>query len=119
MLQEPLVPSHELSVPSSQRSQSADTTLLSYLTLTSPSRVAAFFNEARRLCVAVLSAPILPLSFIDPVLSRPSATRSRVLPHLTDDDVDRFICGTPTMPMKSDLTLAVTTTVSDEPLAVP
>ncbi len=47
---------------------------------------AAFCSCVSRLLVALLSAVILPLSAIDPVLSSTSATRSRVLPHLVVDE---------------------------------
>jgi hypothetical protein len=49
--------------------------------------VAAALSWVSRLLVAVLSAPILPSLFIEPVLSSASATRRRFMPHFTVDEL--------------------------------
>src|SRR5262245_12408762 len=59
----------------------ASTSLLKGMieTYTSPLLAAAVLNWSSRFLVAVLSAPILPASFIEPVVSSASATRRRWL----------------------------------------
>ena len=52
---------------------------------------------------AVISAAILPLSAIDPVLSRTIATRMRELPHVDVEFVPKLSCGKPATFMKSVL----------------
>src|SRR5437764_14802356 len=55
-------------------------------TYTSPGFAAVDCNWLNKFLVAVLRADSLPLSAIEPVLSRTSATLRRELPHLTVED---------------------------------
>jgi len=53
---------------------------------TSPLVPAAAFSCAKSFFVAVLRAPILPASAIEPVLSRARVTRSRCEPHFAVEE---------------------------------
>jgi hypothetical protein len=67
---------------------------------------------------ATLSASILPLSAIEPVLSSASATRSRDMPHATVEEVPTFTVLMPSTPRKLVFTLPSTEAVRRGPTPV-
>src|SRR5690349_8875478 len=107
----------------SQRSQLALTLEVPTLTsisngtteiITSPVFLASADSLVTRSLAAVFSAPILPELAIDPVLSRTSATRSRLAPQLAVELASKFMFGRPASFMKSVVIdpVPVTTTVA-------
>lgn len=77
--------------------------------------VAADWSCDSRLPVAVLSAVILLLSAMDPVLSSTSATRRRAVPHFAVDCALSVIELSPKMLMTSVGTDAVAVTTTEDP----